>query len=514
MMLAVMWHWGWSRRSPRPARVDLIAKVGLAAVTLAVVPIAVPATAGGAVSGPSSAPPAAVSPVWLGARPAPEPAPTHWDPRVLALVRFDERARGLSFKHPVPVHFLTESAFQSQTMASEGQLSRSDRRQLEQAARVLTALGLAQVDAATLFSEENALNASQILAFYDSDHKAMFIRGTSLDLNARVTVVHELTHALQDQYFDLNQLNDRASNRGGGASDAMTSLIEGDAVSIENQYVGSLSQSQQDTYSAGQAQQTAKAEGTLSTNVPAVLQALSAAPYDLGPTFVEALVKHGGHQRLNQAFRQPPTTDAQILDPNRYLSGARPLQVPIPVLMPGETTKGPPDTVGALGLYLTLASRIDPLQALQAADGWGADRFVSYQRGASPCIRVLIQGTSPTTTNTIADDLRQWSTQEPAGTSTVTDQGARVALQACQAGPSAVPPDSRIQDASAELANRAALLSQAIDGGLPLTTGLCAANRLVADPTIPALLMTNQPTQAQIDEFQGKIEAAVTACSH
>ena len=46
-------------------------------------------------------------------------------------------------------------------------------------------------------------------------------------------LAHELTHVLQDQHFDLNKLRTDAA---AGADLAVLSLIEGDAVSIENEY--------------------------------------------------------------------------------------------------------------------------------------------------------------------------------------------------------------------------------------------------------------------------------------
>ena len=36
------------------------------------------------------------------------------------------------------------------------------------------------------------------------------MRGTDLtDVDVRITLVHELTHALQDQHFDLTKLDER-----------------------------------------------------------------------------------------------------------------------------------------------------------------------------------------------------------------------------------------------------------------------------------------------------------------
>ena len=70
--------------------------------------------------------------------------------------------------------------------------------------------------------------------------KEIVIRGTKLDVSHRVTLAHELTHVLQDQYFDLPAIQQRASTddeRTGGSSGAVTALIEGDASRVEHEYL-------------------------------------------------------------------------------------------------------------------------------------------------------------------------------------------------------------------------------------------------------------------------------------
>ena len=38
------------------------------------------------------------------------------------------------------------------------------------------------------------------------------MRGTTLDVEHRVTIAHELTHVLQDQHFDLPKLQKQAAD--------------------------------------------------------------------------------------------------------------------------------------------------------------------------------------------------------------------------------------------------------------------------------------------------------------
>ena len=75
------------------------------------------------------------------------------------------------------------------------------------------------------------------------------MRGTDLtDVDVRITLVHELTHALQDQRFDLTRLDDAIETS--GEDFALTALVEGDATSIEDDYLYSLPQAEQDAYFA------------------------------------------------------------------------------------------------------------------------------------------------------------------------------------------------------------------------------------------------------------------------
>ncbi len=52
--------------------------------------------------------------------------PKQWDSRILPIVRFDEKERGLTFKHPVQVLFMTPAAF-DKTVTRRPQLAERQR---------------------------------------------------------------------------------------------------------------------------------------------------------------------------------------------------------------------------------------------------------------------------------------------------------------------------------------------------------------------------------------------------
>src|SRR3989440_4879601 len=248
-----------------------------------------------------------------------------WDKRIANLADFVERKRGLDFKDEVPVRFLTERQFTKEITGNRGDLTKQDKKDLEQTAGLMHAVGLAQVSGDQLFDAFNTVDAAGTLAFYDQETKKIVIRGKDLDVARKATVVHELTHALQDQHFDLTKLDKRAGKSGVG----VLSLVEGDAIRIEDEYVSTLSQRDQEAYGR-QSEKQAAAEGEVPTNVPAVLQIMDLAPYSLGPTFVEAIIAERGERRGGQVVQKPPKRDKQNQNPAAYTQGGRPPHPPHP----------------------------------------------------------------------------------------------------------------------------------------------------------------------------------------
>jgi hypothetical protein len=459
---------------------------------------------------------AAVSAVPASATPGtPEPAavdrepPAKWDGRVADLADFVERKRGLDFEHPVPVRFLSESQFTKEFQTDEGDLTAQDEKDLEQMAGLFRAIGLSQIDAEQLLADFDAVSTADTAAFYDQEKREIVIRGKKLDVATKVTVVHELTHALQDQRFDLDKLDARAGTSG---AEALLALVEGDAVRIEDEYLTTLGQREQDEYDKSVDTAIAGSEAAVPADAPAVLGIIDLAPYSIGPTFVEAIAIQEGEKAVDDAFRKPPTSDKQVLSPSSYLDGENPRRVRAPKLGPGERRLGKPDTFGALGLYLTLAGRLDPTVALPTIRSWGGDSYAQFTRGDTACIRAAFTGNDARATEQIAASLDQWVAAGPSGAASLERTGGTATLTACDPGQAA--DDEKVTTAGEVLDARAYALSGSMEDGTPIEDAECVADRASVDPDLRAFLISvDEPPQDQIDAFLDKIAGVERACA-
>ena len=139
-------------------------------------------------------------------------APTHpnaWDSRVKEYVDVVEDQRDLEFKHPIYVDFLSVKAFKKQVTSDEDDLTDKDREEIKQATSMFRALGLIEGEI-DLFDTMNELQGAGIVGYYDYETERIRIRGTKLTPTVQSTLVHELTHALQDQHFDLEKRTGQA----------------------------------------------------------------------------------------------------------------------------------------------------------------------------------------------------------------------------------------------------------------------------------------------------------------
>ena len=334
--------------------------------------------------------------------------PDQWDPRVADLAEFVEHERERGFDHPVYVDFLTEEEYADLARTEEDSLSDADRESLEQAEAMYRALGLAEGDL-DLFAAFNDVVDSGTLAFYDSDEDRVRVRGTDLTPGLRVTIVHELTHALQDQAFGFDEVPDDDT----GAQTAFRALVEGDAINVEEAFTSDgLSAQDLTAYEEELATQMEDAEsGT--ADVPGVLAATFGAPYDLGGPLVLGLRNDGGNARLDEAFDEPPTTEEHIFDSLTYLEpgwdeGGEPEEVEVEAEDALDQ-----DTLGPILWYLLLVERIDPEQALEAADGWDGGTYALTEQSGRVCVRAAFSGDSSRDEDEMAAAISDWAEEMP-----------------------------------------------------------------------------------------------------
>jgi hypothetical protein len=440
-----------------------------------------------------------------------------WDPRIAGIAQEVAKLRKLDFEHPVPVTFLSSKEFDKKVTVDADKLSKKAKQSYAQSTGQLAALGLVP-HGTDLVQSENALHSSSVLAFYSASKKKFFVRGTEVDTpNAKVTIAHELTHALQDQHFDLTKLEKEAAKT--HSSDALRSLVEGDAVRIQKLYLKTLPDAEQQTYDRENASDVKQAQDQSdAADVPASLQVLLEAPYAFGDSMLQVVLAAGHESELDAQFRSPPKNDLAYLDPTTLVDEVKFTNVPAPVLTKGEHQVGKPDSFGAFALYLVLAQQLPGDEALRAADSWGGDAMVAYRKDGQQCVRAAFAGRSATDTGAIADGLRTWAAAQPAGSATVETGRGRVVLSACDVADPRAAPKHTADEALVLAANRNGLLGVLMDQGAPSAVASCTADATVADPLFQPLLAqsvadpTAEPDAASLSALQTRVREIVAQC--
>lgn len=312
-----------------------------------------------------------VTALLVGCAPSPEP-PTR-EQVVAELIAFVEHARGHAFITPPEVRFVPEDEFRSHVLA--GIAAAEPELAVDEVA--FKALGWLAPDG-DLFHAYRTAFGNAVVGFYDPATKVLEVRGDELTPYRREVVVHELTHALDDQLFDLD------SARGPGILSeqqlAYLVAVEGDAAHVQRAYVASLSAIEQ-LQSLGE--QLSFPVDPEMLQVPVALLSISQTPYLRGPEFVAAL---GGVPAVDALFGRFPTTAEQAWDVVKYLSvePAEPVDLP-----PAE---GPVVASGSWGRFfmslilnrgINLDGSVDPL-----TDHWAGDAYVTWTSGAASCIRI------------------------------------------------------------------------------------------------------------------------------
>src|SRR3989475_5824519 len=174
------------------------------------------------------------------------------------------------------------------------------------------------------------LLTEQVAGYYDPKMQ-QFHLADWIDLNGQKPVMaHELTHALQDQHFDLL----RFEHWPRGDSDAELAahaLIEGDATLTMMLYV---------TRDPARLIALMKSLGGLNASseeidkAPRALRETLLFPYQEGLTWTQKLYKQGGWALVSKAFSDLPQSTEQILHAEKYFAREAPVRVSLPDIAP------------------------------------------------------------------------------------------------------------------------------------------------------------------------------------
>ena len=293
--------------------------------------------------------------------------------------------RGLKLLHPVKSG--VKSRTEIEQMILKNLAEETTPEELDAEFKTLVAFGLVPAN----FQYKDfmvKLYTEQVAGFYDPKTKELNLADwNSLEMQQPV-MAHELTHALQDQHFDLRRF-EKWPKGDGDREMAIHSLIEGDATALMIDYL-------------------MKPMGTSVTKIPLIalqkmneqmnspdMPAFNSAPnvikeslifpYSQGLIFAYEVMKAQGWEGVSNAYKDLPQSTEQILHPAKYLANEQPVKVALPDV---ATTLGhgwkriKADVNGEFGYYLILAEHLDKVIARKASEGWGGDQYALYENAA------------------------------------------------------------------------------------------------------------------------------------
>jgi hypothetical protein len=217
----------------------------------------------------------------------------------------------------------------------------------------------------------------QILGYYDPKTKQFYLADW-VDPQGQETVIeHELTHALQDQHFDLTRF-EKPRKGESDADAAVHALVEGDATWSMMLYM------KRDLRRAfSMLKYAATAQTTKIDAAPRALRETIAFPYQQGMFWVQQLYQRGGWKSVDAAFTDLPQSTEQIMHAEKYLAHEAPVKIELPDLSPALGAgwrRIDSDVNGEWGYYLILDQFLNDEQASRAAAaGWGGDRYALYE---------------------------------------------------------------------------------------------------------------------------------------
>ena len=223
------------------------------------------------------------------------------------------------------------------------------------------------------------LLSEQVAGYYDPKAQQFYLADW-IELDGQKPVMaHELTHALQDQHFNLKRF-EKWPKGDSDAELAAHALIEGDATLAMTFYMAKNPLIALAFIRSLGSQEVAT---EIFKSAPRALRESLLFPYQQGSEWATQLHERGGWEMVSQAFTKLPQSTEQILHADKYFAHEAPQKLAVPDF---RTVLGPAwkridyDVNGEWGYFLILDEFLNnQAESKQAAAGWGGDRFALYE---------------------------------------------------------------------------------------------------------------------------------------
>ncbi len=332
--------------------------------------------------------------------PAEGPTP----PVIAEVMRQLERIRGFDYTHPVVAQPVTQEEIGADIVAFAD--TSYPEEQYARRSLAWDTIGVIP-DGTSLREAYENYGGSQVIGYYNTlTGELKFVGTESPSPYDRITLAHELTHAIDDQRFGLERLD----ALGAGCRDeelaADLALVEGNATFFMLQWARTfLTATEQVQVGIEAAAQDVSTEG-----IPPFIQRLQSWSYDEGLRFISALEASRGLDAVDAAFAAPPVSTEQVIHPERY-----PNDAPTPVDVPNlseELGRGWEDidvmTIGESWLALALGLRMGGSEANAAAAGWDGGTYRAWSNGDDVAVLLATVWDTERDAAEFAAAMEQW----------------------------------------------------------------------------------------------------------
>ena len=313
---------------------------------------------------------------------------------------------------------------------AEGMKDAIREQHLEESQLVLKKFGMLPPDF-DLATFEAKNSAKSLGGFYDFRDKTMYLLNWIPVDAQKAIMAHELTHALQDQNFNLMRFQDFATGKEkpqgarmavdevdrGEMSSARRAVVEGQATIVYYDYKlepyhANLSDGSGVLDYIKDAITSSYDNEVVFHNAPRLLRETSIFPYREGFAFELELLKRGGRSMaFSGPYSRPPRDTHEILQPEAYISGSHVAPVKIPDLAPimGSAYEAyDSGTMGELDVQVMAQEFGIDNDIYSVARKWNGGAYVALKKTSHP------KDAAMTTADLAVVYLSKWATEKAA----------------------------------------------------------------------------------------------------